>query len=457
MTSRTARPSAEATDQPPHLLLISGIGGHAPAKALDSLSRLSPAVSVVHISAWGDPEPVRADWAARGLDGEFLTAADLDGAVTAGLALHARHALSGVVTYSELLLRPQAELAERLGLPGNSPEAVAVAQSKSRQRRVFAEHGVPSPRFAEVRGEEDLAGAARRIGLPAVLKPSLGAGSQSVRLVRTDEELLAAYREGRATVSAFLQSEDVFLLEERLELETDGDTGWAAYCSVESLLAAGERHHLAVSDRMALRHGYAEEGASLPSRLDAATQAAAVDCADRAIAAIGLTTGAVHTEIALTPQGPRVIEVNARAGGPMPVLFEVAAGYDYAAQIGRSALGLAPDAEPEFSRAALLRMVPIPEGAWRVAAQTPTQELLAAFPELVYVAPRFGPGREVSRNRTLHLATFMLGAPTPDLAREGAHRIERALGIELVEADASSAAVQAVVQAVAQTTVQAAA
>ncbi|MFD7838340.1 acetyl-CoA carboxylase biotin carboxylase subunit family protein [Streptomyces sp. NPDC059761] len=437
MTPRSARPSADSEDQP-HLLLISGIGGHPPAAALDSLSRLSPAVSVVHIAAWGDPEPVRADWAARGLRGEFLTAADLDDAVAVGLALHGRYALSGVVTYSELLLRPQAELAARLGLPGNTPQAVTVAQSKSRQRQVFAEHGVPSPRFAEIRGEEDLAEAARSIGLPAVFKPSLGAGSQSVRLVRTYEELLDAYRDGRATVSAFLQSEDVFLLEERLELEADGDSGWAAYCSVESLLAAGERHHLAVSDRLELRHGYAEEGASMPSRLDPAVQAAAVDCADRAIRAIGLTTGAVHTEIALTPRGPRVIEVNARAGGPMPVMFEVGARYDYAEQIGRSALGLAPDTVPEFTRTALMRMVPIPAGEWLVAAQTPVAELMAAFPELVYVKPRFAPGGTASRDRTLHLATFMLGAPTPGRALELADRVERALGIELVEAGAQS-------------------
>ncbi|MFD5510826.1 acetyl-CoA carboxylase biotin carboxylase subunit family protein [Streptomyces sp. NPDC127051] len=437
MTPRSARPSAGSEDQP-HLLLISGIGGHPPAAALDSLSRLSPAVSVVHIAAWGDPEPVRADWAARGLRGEFLTAADLDDAVAVGLALHGRYALSGVVTYSELLLRPQAELAARLGLPGNTPQAVTVAQSKSRQRQVFAEHGVPSPRFAEIREEEDLAEAARSIGLPAVFKPSLGAGSQSVRLVRTYEELLDAYRDGRATVSAFLQSEDVFLLEERLELEADGDSGWAAYCSVESLLAAGERHHLAVSDRLELRHGYAEEGASMPSRLDPAVQAAAVDCADRAIRAIGLTTGAVHTEIALTPRGPRVIEVNARAGGPMPVMFEVGARYDYAEQIGRSALGLAPDTVPEFTRTALMRMVPIPAGEWLVAAQTPVAELMAAFPELVYVKPRFAPGGTASRDRTLHLATFMLGAPTPGRALELADRVERALGIELVEAGAQS-------------------
>ncbi|MCX4696579.1 acetyl-CoA carboxylase biotin carboxylase subunit family protein [Streptomyces sp. NBC_01408] len=431
------------TTRNPHLLLISGIGGHAPEDALDSLARISTAVSVVHLSAWGDPEPVRADWARRGLEGEFLTAADLDEAVTAGLALHERHALSGVVTYSELLLRPQAELAERLGLPGNTLAAVTVAQSKSLQRQVFADHGVPSPRFAVVREERDLAAAAREIGLPAVFKPSLGAGSQSVRLVTTQQELVEAYRAGRATASAFLQKEDVFLLEERLELEADGDTGWAAYCSVESLLAAGERHHLVVCDRLPLTHGYAEEGVSMPSRLDAAARAAAVDCADQAIAAIGLTTGAVHTEIALTPAGPRVIEVNARAGGPMPVMFEVSADYDYAGQIARSAAGLAPDTAPEFSRVALLRMLPIPAGEWRVTAQSPTEEVLAAFPELSYVAPRFKTGGQVSRNRTLHLATFLLGAPTPGEARALADRVERALGIELEEAGAPPAPARA--------------
>jgi D-alanine-D-alanine ligase-like ATP-grasp enzyme len=423
----------------PHLVLISGIGGHGTDEALDSLSRITPAVSVVHIAAWGDPEPVRADWAARGLRGEFVTAADLDDAVTVGLALHDRQPLDGVVTYSELLLRPQAALARRLGLPGNTLEAVTVAQSKALQRRVFAEHGVPSPRFAEIREERDLARAAREVGLPAVFKPSLGAGSLSVRLVRDYEELLAAYEAGRATTTAFLQREDVFLLEERMELEADGDTGWANYCSVESLLAAGERHHLVVSDRLALTHGYAEEGTSMPSRLDEETRAAAVECADRAIAAIGLTTGAVHTEIALTPQGPRVIEVNARAGGPMPAMFNAASDYDYAEQIGRSALGLPPVGVPHFHQAALLRMLPIPAGEWVLSAQTPKEELLAAFPELVYVAPRFTPGQQVSRARTLHTATFLVTAPDPEAALALAGRVERALGIALVEAGAPPA------------------
>jgi biotin carboxylase len=415
----------------PHLLLLAGIGGHAPDEALGSLSTLTDTVSVVYVTAWRSSEQIRADWERRGLRGEFLDAGDLDAAVEAAAALHERLPLHGVVTYSELLLRPQAEIAARLGLPGNPPDAVAVAQSKARQRLVFAEYGVPAPEFEVITSERDLAAAAARVGLPGVFKPSLGAGSQSVRLVSTYAELIHAFTAARAEKTAFLQSDEAYLLEQRMALEADG-SGYAAYCSVESLLADGTAHHLAVSDRLPLEHGYAEEGVVLPSRLNEATQAAVIDVAERAIRAIGLASGAVHTEIALTADGPRVIEVNARAGGPLPTMFKVAAGYDYAAEIGRSALGLQPAGLPEFSRVALLRFLPIPAGNWRIATQTPVKEVLRAFPELVYVSPRFTPGQRVSRQRTLHLASFMVGAPDRATARAVTRQVERALDIRLV-------------------------
>lgn len=416
----------------PHLLLLAGIGGLAPDEAIDSLSTLTDTVSVVYVTAWRPSDPVRASWEERGLRGEFLDAADLPAAVEAAAALHGRLPLDGVVTYSELLLRPQAEIAARLGLPGNSPEAVTIAQSKARQRLLFAESGVPSPGFEVITSERDLAAAAARVGLPGVFKPSLGAGSQNVRRVSTYAELIHAFTAARAEKTAFLQSDEAYLLEERMELETDGDSGYAAYCSVESLLVSGTAYHLAVSDRLPLEHGYAEEGVVLPSRLAPATRAAVTDVADRAIRAIGLTSGAVHTEIALTDEGPKIIEVNARAGGPLPVMFEAAAGYDYAAQIGRSALGLAPSALPEFDGVALLRFVPIPVGVWRIAAQTPVERVLEAFPELVYVAPRFSPGQRVSLDGTLHLVSFLVKAPDVATARAVTRRVEEALDIRLV-------------------------
>jgi len=50
----------------------------------------------------------------------------------------------------------------------------------------------------------------------------------------------------------------------------------------------------------------------------------------------------------LTSEGPRVIEVNARTGGAVPFLLPIAADYDVVTQIGRLAVGLAPEL-PTFS------------------------------------------------------------------------------------------------------------
>jgi len=438
-TGTGPEPLGEPSRGEPHLLLVAGIGGHSAEEALDSLRHVTGTVSVVYVAAWVGPEAVRADWAGRGLRGEFLAVDGLDEAVEEAVALHERLPLDGVVTYSELLLRPQTEIAHRLGLPGNTPESVVIAQSKAEQRRVFAEAGVPSPRFAVISGTGagagELAAAADVTGLPAVFKPSLGAGSSGVQLVNDLEELERVYKQAAAADSPFLQRDEAFLLEERMPVESDGDSDYAAYVSVESLIVEGTAHHLVVTDRLRLRHGYMEEGLVLPSRLDTEAQGGIVDCADRAVRAVGLTSGAVHTEIALTPDGPRAIEVNARAGGPVPSLLETAAGYDYAAQIGRAALGVPPDQEFVMERAAWHRFIPIPQGTWRITAQADKEDVLARFPGLVYLAPRFRPGQEVSRDRTLHLASFMLGAGTLDEARATAQAVERALGVELDPAD----------------------
>lgn len=414
-----------------HLLLVAGIGGHSPEEALDSLQTVTSAVSVLHVTAWTSPEPVHSDWSARGLAGEFVTAGDFEEAVEVAAALHERHRIDGVVTYSELLLQPQAAIADRLNLPGNGPQAVEIAQSKARQRVVFAEQGVPSPRSAELRSAADLAPAVEHVGLPAVFKPSLGAGSTGVRLVCDLAELERAFEEAAAAVTPFLQEDDGLLLEERLPVEADSDSDYAAYCSVESLLVEGKAHHLVVTDRLRLRHGYAEEGLVLPSRLPEAQQTDVIDCAEQAIRAVGLTSGAVHTEIAITPRGPRVIEVNARAGGPVPVLLQTAADYDYAAQIGRAALGLPPTEDVVLRRAAWHRFLPIPEGEWRIASQADARDVLLRFPELVYLSPRFRPGQQVSRARTLHLASYMLKAGSLDEARSLARAVEQALNIRL--------------------------
>jgi biotin carboxylase len=434
-------PDASAgRDTPPHLLLIVGIGGLPAPDALRTALRVSPRVSVLFVTAWADPAVLREHWerAAGNAGGEFLSVPDLNSAVTAGLTLHEKTPVAGVVTYSEVLLQPQARLVEALGLPGNTVEAVSVAQSKARQREVFARHAVPAPRFAVLHDEAELLAAAGEVGLPAVLKPSLGAGSKNVRKVHTQDELVTAYREAQGSKTAFIQRDEAYLLEEPMPVEGHDGSCYADYVSVETLLFEGKADHLAVSDRLRLRHGYVEEGLVLPSHLPSETIAEVTDCAEQAIRAIGLTHGAVHTEVALTPEGPKVIEVNARAGGPVPRMLLAAAEYDFAADIARVALGLRPGPAPRFTDVAWFRFVPVPQGQWRVISQRTAQEACEAFPELKQISLRFTPGQAASRNNTQHLASFTVAAATAEEAGTIAADVERFLAITLEPLGASA-------------------
>jgi hypothetical protein len=61
--------------------------------------------------------------------------------------------------------------------------------------------------------------------------------------------------------------------------------------------------------------------------------------AAQAIAAVGATTGCFHTEVKLTPAGPRIIEINGRVGGSIPELMALATGQSLLEIACRVALG----------------------------------------------------------------------------------------------------------------------
>ena len=64
-----------------------------------------------------------------------------------------------------------------------------------------------------------------------------------------------------------------------------------------------------------------------------------LDLATAALRALGVRTGGFHTEIKLTPDGPRVIEVNGRLGGGVPEMLLQASGESLMRLSMRVALG----------------------------------------------------------------------------------------------------------------------
>jgi D-alanine-D-alanine ligase len=79
------------------------------------------------------------------------------------IALHGRYGEDGTLQGALELLR--------LPYTGSGPLASALAMDKIMTKKVWTHHGLPTPLFAVLAGEEDLVGLTDRLGLPFIMKP----------------------------------------------------------------------------------------------------------------------------------------------------------------------------------------------------------------------------------------------------------------------------------------------
>ena len=230
---------------------------------------------------------------------------------------------NGMTTYLDARMVELACVAEDLGLPFHSPATAGALTDKARQRQALADAGLDMPPCHLVRRHQsphELSGAVAEVGWPAVLKPRSAQGSRYTFLARDRAELdnlLVALGPNRPNM----------ILEGYLpdDPARDGDP-YAGYVSVESLVADGVISHLALTGRFPPAENFRETGFFIPAALDAESRSAVLDLATRAIHALGVQTGCLHTEVKFTPDGPRIIEVNGRVGGGVPEMLERAAG-----------------------------------------------------------------------------------------------------------------------------------
>jgi biotin carboxylase len=203
-----------------------------------------------------------------------------------------------------------ARIAARFALPHPlAPETAALAVSKQRQRERLGEAGVPQPHW-------ELTTDAEGLPVPCVVKPPDRQGQKGLTLVRDASELEAAVelavsesRSGCALVEELVEGPEV---------------------TVNAFSADGVFHPLTVTDRLtadppafgvALAHAW-------PSEHDVS---GAVDAARAAADALGIRNGPTYTQVRLSGDGPKVMELAARLGG----------GHD--AEVCRQALGIDPN------------------------------------------------------------------------------------------------------------------
>ncbi|MGV4985735.1 ATP-grasp domain-containing protein [Streptomyces sp. NRAIS4] len=237
----------------------------------------------------------------------------------------------GILGLGEQAMTAIHEAALRLGLPANEPECIPALRNKYQQRILLNKADVPIPRFAPVKNARDLQAAVRHVGTPAVLKPVAGVGSMATYKLNGGENLEEVWEEAVKFYTTDPRGEAVpnFLVEEMLVgAQHHADPRYAPYASVESFVENGRITHLAVTDKLPLTKDFRENGGIMPSVLPPEVTDALMDCASRAITAMGITNSGVHTEIMLTAAGPRVIEVNSRIGGGVTEMLQQCSGYD---------------------------------------------------------------------------------------------------------------------------------
>lgn len=246
------------------------------------------------------------------------------------------YAPDGITTLLDAWMVELAVVAGELGLAFHSPACAAVLTDKVAQRNALRAAGLDVPRCVTLGAgpaRDVIAAVADEVGWPAVLKPRSAQGSRHTFLAKDPVE-------ATRLLGGLGSSRGEMVLEDYLLGDAARVGGpFADYVSVESVVAHGQVSHLAITGRFPPAETFRETGFFMPAALDDSEQHGVLDEASRAIEALGVQTGCLHTEIKLTPDGPRVIEVNGRAGGGVPEMLQRSAGLPLLELVMRVALG----------------------------------------------------------------------------------------------------------------------
>ncbi len=255
-----------------------------------------------------------------------------------------------------------ARAAERLGLPGNSPDGAAASGNKRETRVRCAAAGLRVPWHVIVPIATPGTDVARdpRVNFPCVVKPLGLSGSRGVIRADTPEALARAVDR----VRALLERPDVRAARTGLEdsLLVEGFIPGHEY-AVEGVLTSGSLQVFAIFDKPDPLDGpfFEETIYVTPPLLEASARDAIGATIARAAAAIGLSHGPIHAELRVDPSGPAVLEIAPRPiGGLCSKVVRFADGASLEDVLLRHALGEDVSGVCRESSAAAVMMIPIP-------------------------------------------------------------------------------------------------
>jgi biotin carboxylase len=297
---------------------------------------------------------------------------------------------TGVTTVSEFRIRQAAQVAQACGFYFHDASTATRLTDKFAQRQALLQASVQATRSCLVASEDDVAAAVKAVGLPAVLKPRLGAGSVNTYRIDNAPSCIAAINNAAGPAGSLPE----FVLEELLKGDPDIlGQDWGDYVSVESLAIHGNIHHVCVMGKFPLAQPFRETGQFAPAMLSPTLTDRVISLADAGLRAVGVRNGVTHTEIKLTATGPQIIEINGRIGGYVSDVLRRASGFDLLRAAIQVAVGqLTRPPRVRFHRIAFRRDLAIPHGRFRLVELQGVDEL-RQIPGIEHVELRAEPGQ----------------------------------------------------------------
>ncbi|KAA3448420.1 hypothetical protein C7I87_22170 [Mesorhizobium sp. SARCC-RB16n] len=255
--------------------------------------------------------------------------------------LRESYEVAGITSATESFYSTVGKLCRFFDLPGPNSASVEQCCDKLIQRKLLSEAGVPIPAYSMAANAAEVRSSAAEIGLPVILKPSVGSGGRGVRLCRDADEVSehAAYL---LAMKHNWRSSPEMLVEE---------------------FAQGTHYFAAIMGDEVLGIGAAEYGPPpyfvfrrliFPAVLTDDEQNRLREASMNCLRALGLGWGPTNIEFRWTKHGPVVIEVNPRlAGAPDPQLLQLAFGVDLFTEHIKLAIGDEWDLRKKHSRTAI--------------------------------------------------------------------------------------------------------
>jgi biotin carboxylase len=227
------------------------------------------------------------------------------------LALHRAHPFDALLCLQDIRLVEAAQLAHTLHLKYLNPESAQLLRDKYQVRCRLQSCGIEQPEFALATTNQALQAAVAELGLPVLIKPADGYGSQNVVVLRFDDDLdpwmspLQDMLPSRADYGLGVKANDRLLVERYMHGEIIG---------CDTFTHEGQHTLLGVNEKLMFEPpSFAIRGGCFtPNQGQFKTLEKYVF---RLLDAVNFNCGAAHIEIMLTEHGPRLIEINPRLVG----------------------------------------------------------------------------------------------------------------------------------------------